>query len=244
MKPLFHLQNITYSRSGQNILQIPEVSLNQGEVVGIMGPNGAGKSTLVKVMALLEEPNSGSIYYRGDEVSVRTLSLEQRRKFAIAFQQSLLLNMTVFQNVAIGLKLRKMSKKTIEKKVYYWLEKFHIEHLAHKHAASLSGGEAQRVNLARAFVLDPEVIFLDEPFSALDFPTKIKLMKDLKSILETTKTTALFISHDMVEIKYLTAKLLIMIKGQIEQIGETDAVISAPNEKTASFLNEWLLSGV
>jgi tungstate transport system ATP-binding protein len=241
MKPLLHLQNIKYERGGQSILQIHELNLSKGEVLGIMGPNGAGKSTLVKVMALLEAPNAGSIFYHGDEVSVRSLSLEQRRKFAVAFQQSLLLNTTVFQNVAIGLKLRKISRKTIEEKVNYWLEKFNISHLAHKHASSLSGGEAQRVNLARAFVLEPEVLFLDEPFSALDFPTKVKLLKDLKAILEATKTTTVFISHDMLEVKFLTTKLMIIINGQIEQSGTPEEVTRCPNTKTAGFLNEWTL---
>ncbi|WP_147534000.1 ABC transporter ATP-binding protein [Bacillus marasmi] len=244
MKPLLHLQNIKYTRNGQTILNIDDLKLMRGQVVGIMGPNGAGKSTLVKLMALLETPNSGSIIYDGDVVSVQSLTLAQRRKFAVAFQQSLLLNTTVFQNVAIGLKLRKMKKSMIEEKVSYWLEKFHISHLAHKHAKSLSGGEAQRVNLARAFVLEPEVLFLDEPFSALDFPTKIKLLKDLKQILETTNTTTVFISHDMLEVKYLTTELLIIINGQLEQTGSTEEVTSNPNQNTAGFLNEWTLHGV
>lgn len=223
------------------IVSIPELSLHCGDVLGIMGPNGAGKSTLLKIMALLDHPTGGSIYYHGAEVSVKTFSLEQRRRFAIALQQSLLLNTTVYQNVAVGLKLRKQSKKVIDEKVHYWLEKFHISHLANKHASTLSGGEAQRVNLARAFVLEPEVLFLDEPFSALDFPTKIKLLKDLKSILQSTKTTSVFVSHDMLEIKYLTSKLMIMINGKIEQIGTPEEVTSYPNEKTAGFLNEWTL---
>lgn len=244
MMPLLQLQNIIYSRSGQTILNIADLKLDSGQVVGIMGPNGAGKSTLVKLMALLESPDSGAVLYRGEEVCAQSLSLEKRRKFAVAFQQSLLLNMSVYQNVAIGLKLRNMKKSLIEEKVHFWLEKFHISHLANKHASRLSGGEAQRVNLARAFVLEPEVLFLDEPFSALDFPTKIKLLKDLKQILESTNTTSVFISHDMLEVKYLTSKLLILINGQIEQSGTPKEVTSLPNEKTADFLNEWTLHEV
>lgn len=241
MKTLLQLEKIKYTRGQQTILSVPEFSLFEGDVIGIMGPNGAGKSTLVKVMALLESPSEGTIFYHGDKVSAKTLSLEQRRKFAIAMQQSLLLNMTVFQNVALGLKLRKQKKKVIAEKVDYWLEKFHISHLANKHASNLSGGEAQRVNLARAFVLEPEVLFLDEPFSALDFPTKVQLLKDFKSILQTTKTTTVFISHDLVEVKFLTTKLMVMINGKIEQTGTTEEVTSFPNQKTAGFLNEWTL---
>lgn len=241
MKPLLHLQNIIYRSGEQNILDIPELSLNSGSVMGIMGPNGAGKSTLLKIMALLEDATEGQIFYHGSAISQKNLTLEQRRNFAIALQQSLLLNMTVFQNVAIGLKLRNCPKKLMKERVNFWLEKFRISHLANKHASYLSGGEAQRVNLARAMVLEPEVLFLDEPFSALDFPTKVKLLKDLKEIIQLTKTTTLFISHDMLETKYLTDTLVILQNGQVKQIGKTLEVIANPNKATAHFLNEWAL---
>lgn len=241
MKTLLHLQNIKYNRQEQTILNIRELSLTKGMVMGVMGPNGAGKSTLLKLMALLEEQSEGKIYYHGEEISQKNLTLSQRRNFAIALQQSLLLNMTVYQNVAIGLKLRNIPKSQIADRVDFWLEKFHIAHLAQKHASYLSGGEAQRVNLARAMVLEPEVLFLDEPFSALDFPTKVKLLKDLKEVIETTKTTTLFISHDMLETKFLTDTLVIIQNGEIKQIGETLKVIAEPNEDTAGFLNEWAL---
>jgi tungstate transport system ATP-binding protein len=244
MRPLLKLQQIKYEKGGRTILSIPELAVDRGEIIGIMGPNGAGKSTLVKVMALLEPPSVGKIFYQGNEVSAKTVPLDIRRKFAIALQQSLLLDTTVFKNVAIGLRLRKQNRKTIEEKVHYWLDKFRISHLADKHAAHLSGGEAQRVNLARAFVVEPEVLFLDEPFSALDFPTKVKLLKDLKAILETTKTTTVFVSHDMMEINHLTSKLLVLIDGQIVQAGTPKEVTSAPNEKTVEFLSEWTLGGV
>jgi tungstate transport system ATP-binding protein len=156
-------------------------------------------------------------------------------------QQSLLLSATVFQNVAVGLKLRNVPKRELKERVDFWLEKFRISHLAKKHAGVLSGGEAQRVNLARAFVLEPEVLFLDEPFSALDFPTKVKLLKDMKEIIQQTNTTTLFISHDMLETKYLTDTLLILKNGEVKQIGPTFEVIAAPNADTADFLNEWAL---
>ena len=154
-------------------------------------------------------------------------------------QQASLLNTSVYQNVAIGLKVRKVPKKLIKEKVDYWLDVFKISHLAKKHAYHLSGGEAQRVNLARALILDPEVLFLDEPFAALDFPTKIQLLKELKEILKKTNTTTVFVSHDLLEVKFLTDKLAILMEGEIRQTGETKAVIESPNEKTAPFIREW-----
>ena len=204
-----------------------------------MGPNGAGKSTLLKVMALLDRMSSGEILYRGQVIPNGTPSLELRRKFSVALQQSLLLEGSVFQNIAIGLRLRKVPKSVIKEKVALWMEQFQISHLAKKNAHYLSGGEAQRVNLARAMIVDPEILFLDEPFSALDFPTKIKLMDDFKGIVERSGTTTAFVSHDLMEINYLTNSLAIMVNGEVKQHGPTQRVLEHPNSATSPFLNEW-----
>ncbi|PGY15265.1 ABC transporter ATP-binding protein [Bacillus sp. AFS031507] len=239
MNPLIELQNFTYKAHNRIILDIPEFQIQTGEFLGIMGPNGAGKSTLLKVLAFLEQQNSGEILYRGQAIPNGNAPLELRRKFSIALQQSLLLDGTVFHNIAIGLTLRKVSKSVIKEKVGHWMELFGISHLAKKNALYLSGGEAQRVNLARAMIVEPEILFLDEPFSALDFPTKIRLMEDFKQIIENAKTTAVFVSHDLMEVNYLTKQLAIIVNGEVKQVGLTPRVLEHPNSSTASFLNEW-----
>lgn len=239
MKHLIKLNQLSYSVSGKELLSVPDFAIHQGEILGIMGPNGAGKSTLLKVLALLAPPTTGEMYFKDELVVYDQISIEMRRKFAIALQQSLLLNTTVFQNVALGLKIRNFSKGEIKDRVEFWLEKFKIPHLSKKHAYRLSGGEAQRVNLARAMIVEPEVLFLDEPFSALDFPTKIQLLKEFKEILTTTKTTTVFVSHDLLEVKFLTERLAILMNGQIRQVGPTLDVIENPNEMTAPFITEW-----
>jgi tungstate transport system ATP-binding protein len=239
MNPLIELKNITYKAHNRTILDIPEFQIQTGEFLGIMGPNGAGKSTLLKVLAFLEQQNSGEIFYRGQAIPKGNAPLELRRKFSIALQQSLLLDGTVFHNIAIGLTLRKVSKSIIKEKVGHWMELFGISHLAKKNALYLSGGEAQRVNLARAMIVEPEILFLDEPFSALDFPTKIRLMEDFKQIIEDAKTTAVFVSHDLMEVNYLTKQLAIIVNGEVKQVGLTPRVLEHPNSSTASFLNEW-----
>ncbi|MBT2698086.1 ATP-binding cassette domain-containing protein [Bacillus sp. ISL-40] len=239
MNPLIELKNITYKAHNRTILDIPEFQIQTGEFLGIMGPNGAGKSTLLKVLAFLEQQNSGEILYRGQAIPKGNAPLELRRKFSIALQQSLLLDGTVFHNIAIGLTLRKVSKSVIKEKVGHWMELFGISHLAKKNALYLSGGEAQRVNLARAMIVEPEILFLDEPFSALDFPTKIRLMEDFKQIIEDAKTTAVFVSHDLMEVNYLTKQLAIIVNGEVKQVGLTPRVLEHPNSSTASFLNEW-----
>ncbi|MBT2657412.1 ATP-binding cassette domain-containing protein [Bacillus sp. ISL-18] len=239
MNPLIELRNMTYQAQQKTILDIPSFKIYDGEFLGIMGPNGAGKSTLLKVLSFLEKQSSGEFLYRNQPVPIGNPPLEWRRSFSVALQQSLLLDGSVFQNIAIGLTLRKVSKPIIKEKVAEWLELFGISHLAKKNALYLSGGEAQRVNLARAMIVEPEILFLDEPFSALDFPTKIRLMEDFKQILEDTRTTTVFVSHDLMEIQYLTNRLSIIVNGQEKQTGPTPLVIEHPNTSTQSFLNEW-----
>jgi tungstate transport system ATP-binding protein len=227
------------ARAGKKVLlSIPFFEIQEGEVLGIMGPNGAGKSTFIKALSLLEQPAQGSIFFKGKDIT-SDFTIEMRRKFAVAMQQPLLLDTTVYHNVAVGLKLRQLPRQEIKKRVSYWLEKFQISHLAKKQALHLSGGEAQRVNLARAMVLEPEVLFLDEPFSALDFPTKVQLLKDIKSIIGQTKTTTVFVSHDLMELKYLADSLAILMDGELKQSGPTEEVLSSPNPSAASFINEW-----
>jgi tungstate transport system ATP-binding protein len=220
-------------------LHIPDFQLQTGEFLGMMGPNGAGKSTLLKIMAFLESRTSGEILYRGQVIPKGNPPLELRRKFSVALQQTLLLDGSVFNNISIGLKLRKLPKAVIKEKVSLWMEQFQISHLAKKNAHFLSGGEAQRVNLARAMIVEPEILFLDEPFSALDFPTKIKLMEDFKQIIEAAGTTTAFVSHDLMEINYLTNRLAIIVNGEVKQSGPTQRVLEQPNSATSPFLNEW-----
>lgn len=239
MNPLITLEDIQYRVGNKTILTIPHFTVESGEFLGIMGPNGAGKSTLLKIASLLEKQSGGRILYRGEAIPSGGAPLELRRKFSIALQQSLLLDTTVFQNIAVGLKLRHVPKKVIKEKVNIWMENFQISHLAKKNAHHLSGGEAQRVNLARAMIIEPEILFLDEPFSALDFPTRIKLMEDFKEIIGRTGTTAVFVSHDLIEVTYLTERLAIIVGGNLKQIGPTQEVLEQPNAATASFLNEW-----
>lgn len=236
---IIRLKDLTYTIKNRTIIQVDELTINEGDVIGIMGPNGAGKSTLVKMLALLEPPTTGDIFIHEEKVDAKKIPLEYRRKFSIALQQSLLLDASVYQNVAIGLKLRKFKKKEIDEQVNYWLDLFQISHLAHKHAAFLSGGEAQRVNLARAMIIRPEVLFLDEPFSALDFPTKLQLLSDLKEIIKEFNMTTVFISHDLTEVKYLTEQMIVIMDGKIAQTGLTKDVIDHPNDTAEEFIKKW-----
>lgn len=239
MKSLIQVKELTYTAQNKQILTIADFHVFAGEFLGIMGPNGAGKSTLLKMLSFLENQTCGEILYRGQLIPKGNAPLGLRRKFSIALQQALLLDGTVSHNIAIGLQLRKVPKQIMKEKVAHWMNLFGISHLAKKNALYLSGGEAQRVNLARAMIVEPEILFLDEPFSALDFPTKIRLMEDFKQIIEDSHTTAVFVSHDLMEINYLTNRLAIIVNGEVMQAGPTPQVLEHPNSSTQSFLNEW-----
>jgi tungstate transport system ATP-binding protein len=239
MIPVLEMENVLYGTVKKTILEIPSFELNKGDFLGCMGPNGAGKSTFLKLLAFLDHPSSGCIRYHGEKWTSKTLPLEYRRRFAVALQQSLLVKGTVYDNVALGLKLRKTESSDMKRKVAEMLELFEISHLSPKNSWQLSGGEAQRVNLARALAVEPEVLFLDEPFSALDFPTKIKLIEDFQKIVKLKGTTTVFISHDLLEIQALSNRLLILLDGQIQQIGKPETVIQHPHPTVANFLEPW-----
>jgi tungstate transport system ATP-binding protein len=225
---------VRYGKSA--VVDVPILNVREQEVLAIMGPNGAGKSTLLRSLAFLEAPTEGMVVFQGEPVSFHYRELlALHRRIAVIFQEALLLDSTVFQNVALGLKLRGMEEKTW--KVEQWLERFGIAHLSDRPAKSLSGGEAQRTSLARAFVLGPELLLLDEPFSALDPPTRETLLADFKGILAETKTTTVFVTHDRDEALALGDRVAVMMNGRILQIDTPEQIFSSPaKEEIARFV--------
>jgi len=220
---MLQARDITWIIRDKTILNKINLEMRKGECLGLVGPNGSGKSSLLKILSFLESPSGGKIIFENQEMPSK-IPLSVRRKIAIVFQESLLLNMNVFQNVAVGLKMRKLSKEQIRLKVNYWLDAFGISHLSKQHAWSLSGGEAQRVSLARAFALDPQILFLDEPFSALDAPTTEDLLGDLRKVFDSTGVTTLIISHNIRDINRLANRMLVILNGEIKASGTKDDI--------------------
>ncbi|KUO79120.1 MAG: ABC transporter [Desulfosporosinus sp. BRH_c37] len=223
-------REISWTKDHKTILRNIDFHLFSGECVGLIGPNGSGKSSLLKILSFLETPTSGLLYFQGQSVP-RNVPLPIRRRIAIVFQEPLLLNTHVFDNVAIGLKIRGLSKRLIRERVDYWLEQFGVSHLSKQLARSLSGGEAQRVSLARAFVLEPDILFLDEPFSALDAPTKEELRRDLGQVFKATQTTTVLVSHDFRDILHLTNRALILLNGQVMAEGSPSELLKGPQQE-------------
>lgn len=222
------VEDVTVNRNERKILGVDSLEIRRGEVWGLIGPNGAGKSTLLQVLALLEKPNTGKIYF-DNQIVIFSQVLSWRRQLAVVFQESLLLDTSVFNNVALGLSFRRFSRHVIKEKVRYWLKMLQIEHLASRPAWRLSGGEAQRVSLARALALEPKVLFLDEPFASLDPPTRVALLEELKRILSNMGITAVFVTHDFTELAFLADYVAAMQGGEIVQKGSPEEVLWRPN---------------
>lgn len=236
-------RNITVSYDNKKVLDVPSLEISANRVQAIIGPNGSGKTTLLLCLALLNKPTTGSILFRGKPVGSELLPL--RRRFAVIFQEALLLNTTVIENVSLGMKMRGVEKEEINRRAQHWLERFGIAHLAKRNARTLSGGEAQRTSLARAFSLQPEILFLDEPFAALDAPTRQTLFGDVVNILQETRFTTVLITHDRNEAQTLADRVAVLMNGNILQNAPTAGVFSSPvNEEVARFIGvENVLSG-
>jgi len=242
---IVEVRNIEVKRGGTMILNVPSILIKEGEVLSLIGPNGAGKTTLLQTLSYLLKPFQGEIFFRGRKVEKNHSVLEYRRKLAMVFQEPLLFDTTVFNNVASGLKIRGMERGTIHDRTMEQLERFGISHLKDRSAKTLSGGEAQRTSLARAFALQPEILLLDEPFASLDPPTRDSLIEDLEHILQQTRTTAVFATHDRIEALRLSNRMAVMKDGKILQVGLPGEVMNHPvNEWVASFVGvETILTG-
>ncbi|MBI2251713.1 MAG: ABC transporter ATP-binding protein [Armatimonadetes bacterium] len=214
------------------VLDIPEFSIYPYENIALIGPNGAGKSTFLRILNLLEKPDKGEIFWKEEKINLKKLKI--RFKMALIFSESLLFQGKVFDNAALGLTFRKFSRKEIDFKVNEILEKLKIKHLKNNLINELSSGEAQRVNLARALVLQPEVLLLDEPFSSLDLIIKEELINDFKEVLGGYKLTTLFVTHNKEEALKLGDNLIIMHQGRFIQKGKMEEVLSSPNSTFAA----------
>jgi len=222
---------------GHKVLGVPSLQVHPNEVLVVIGPNGSGKTTLLLCLALLLKPAVGTISYKEIPVMNSRHVLEWRRRLAVVFQESLLLNSSVWDNVTLGLRLRGVKGDEARARTQKWLERFGIANLAKRQARMLSSGEGKRVSLARAFVLEPEVLFLDEPFNALDIPTRQGLLEDFEDVLRETEVTTVMVTHDRNEALVLADRVAVLINGSINQIGTPEEVFSSPiDEAVAGFV--------
>ncbi len=234
---LAEVRNLLVRRDDRVVLEIPRLELREGEVLAVIGPNGAGKSTLLHVLALLQPPSAGELHLFGHLLGRSDDLVKLRRRMAVVFQESLLLDSSARANVATGLRLRGIPRRESEERARHWMKRFGVEGLADRPARKLSGGEAQRVSLARAFALQPELLLLDEPFSALDPPTRAALFEDFERVLRESGITTVFVTHDRTEAMRLGSRVAVMMEGRVAQVGEPEEVFCFPaDEKVAAFV--------
>lgn len=210
----------------RTVVDMDTLDVREGEVLAVLGPNGAGKTTLFRLLALLEAPDAGEIRHFGRRVD--THALAARRRTASVFQRPLLFQGTVLENVAFGLKFRRLARKDVKRKVEETLDLMGVSRLAGADMRTLSGGELQRVALARALVLEPEILFLDEPTSNLDVHVRRRFREDLRRVVQQLAATVVIITHEHNEALALAQRVAVIQDGRVVQIGTPQEVFTRP----------------
>lgn len=231
------LENIV-KRFG-NVVAVDHVSVKvrENEFFSLLGPSGCGKTTTLRIIAGLEEPDEGTVRLHGADV---TDIPTHKRNIGMVFQHlALFPHMNVFDNIAFGLKMKKVPKNEIRERVKGILEIVRLEGLENRRIHQLSGGQQQRVALARALVIEPSVLLLDEPLGALDLKIRQHMMVELKNIQRRVGTTFVYVTHDQTEAMTMSDRIAIMRDGRIQQIGSPTEVYYKPaNTFVASFIGE------
>lgn len=226
-------------KTGKNFYAVHDTTLDiePGTFVTLLGPSGCGKTTTLRMIAGFESPDKGEIYLGGEAINSLT---PNKRDTAMVFQSyALLPHYNVFDNVAYGLKIRKLPKEEIRERVLNILKLVEMEGMESRMTNQLSGGQQQRVALARALVLEPGVLLFDEPLSNLDAKLRVTMRTEIRKIQQKVGITAIYVTHDQSEAMSISDKIIIMSKGKVEQIGTPREIYYHPNSKfVADFIGE------
>ncbi len=228
MVTVLKLRRISKEYDGKTALRGINLDIKEGEILSIIGPNGAGKTTLLHIMALLDKPTSGEIVYKGAKIKRANLT-QHRKNITAVFQQVVLFNSTVFENVAYGLKLRGCPAEEIEQKVDSVLKLVRLQGFRDRKAKKLSGGEQQRVALARALVLYPKLLLLDEPTADLDPANTILIEKIIGGLRE--KTTVVVATHNLFQARRLSDEVACLLDGELMAMGKTRNIFMHPKDE-------------
>ncbi len=236
MGQIFNIMKLVKEYSDKRVLDIEELNLEDGKITGIIGPSGAGKSTLLYMLNGLEKVTNGKIVFDGKELKSEP-DIETRRQMSMVFQKPIVFNTSVYENMAYSLKLRGLPKMEIQDKVLKLASFIGLEDKLRQRAVTLSGGEAQRLSLARAIIHKPKVLLLDEPTANLD-PANVAMIEKL--ILHTKieyETSIVVVTHNMFQAKRLSDNVVFMLNGNIIESGESAQVFSSPQDaRTMDFI--------
>lgn len=223
---LLELKNITAGYDQNIILKDFNISVEKGEFVSLLGSSGCGKTTCLRLIAGFSEPMGGRIIFNGQDYTKVPL---HKRNFGFVFQSyALFPHLTVFDNVAFGLKMRKMDKETIRKEVLHMLKVVDLEGFENRFPREMSGGQRQRVALARALVIKPDLLMFDEPLSNLDAKLRVKMRVEIRKLQQELGFTAIYVTHDQEECFAISDKVAIMNKGVIEQMDTPSEIYNKP----------------
>ena len=237
MEKLIEFRNIVKNFDGQTVLKGINLDIYENEFVTLLGPSGCGKTTLLRILGGFLEQDEGSVIFNGEEISDVPA---YKRPINTVFQRyALFPHLNVYENVAFGLRIKKMSNDLIQPKVDRMLELVGLDGYQKKDVTLLSGGQQQRVAIARALVNEPDVLLLDEPLSALDAKLRKEMQIELKRIQEEVGITFIFVTHDQEEALTMSDKIVVMKDGNIEQIGTPMEIYNEPiNRYVANFIGQ------
>jgi putative spermidine/putrescine transport system ATP-binding protein len=230
-----YIDHVSKDLGGRTIVADLQLEVHAGELTCLLGPSGCGKTTTLRMIGGFLQPDAGRILIDGADVS---LLPPERRPTSMVFQNyALWPHMTVYNNVAFGLKLRKLSRKEIRERVENVLELVGLTHHIHSYPARISGGEQQRVALARALVLEPKVLLLDEPLSNLDAKLRVRVREDIREIQQRIGITTVFVTHDQDEALSISDRIAVMSGGKVEQYADPRTLYREPATRfVASFV--------
>ena len=234
MGAVLSVAGVRHRRGGREVLRVDRLEIAAGERLGLLGLNGAGKTTLLRLLAAIDRPTVGEV--RVDDVATTRGGPELRRRLAYAPQRPVLLSTTVRHNVELPLRYRRVPSATRRARAAAALARLGAEHLIDRPARSLSGGEAQRVSLARALVCAPDALLLDEPAAALDTPTRAAFFADVERALEDRSTTVVLVSHRAEEVLALADRVAVIVDGEIHQAAPSDDLVTNPADAAVARL--------
>lgn len=237
MTKLIELDNLTKEYNGQVVLKGIHLEINEKEFVTLLGPSGCGKTTTLRILGGFEEANGGTVLFDGQDISKVP---PHKRELNTVFQKyALFPHMDVFDNIAFGLKIKKLDKETIAFKVKKMLTLVGLEGYQSRNINQLSGGQQQRVAIARALINEPKVLLLDEPLGALDLKLRKAMQIELKNIQKEVGITFVYVTHDQEEALTMSDTIVVMNEGNIQQIGTPTDIYNEPeNRFVAQFIGE------